>query len=75
MAESTDNSVIINLTVGDDFVFLDPSDPAEESDDVLCHEGFAIEPGQTFAGWTYQELRVLGDGTHKIIPKDLVAST
>ncbi len=75
MAESTDNTVIIDLTVGDDFVFLGPSNPTEATDEVLCHEGFAIEPGQTFAGWTYQELRMLGDGLHEIVPKTLAIAS
>ncbi len=74
MAEPSQDTVKVTIDVSDDFIVIAPSESRPRPEGMMVDEGFVLSPGQTFAGWTFNEMRLLGDGTHDIVRKDLVAS-
>lgn len=74
MAEDSLETVKVTIDVSDESIFIFPSTSPKIPKGMKVNQGFILEPGQTFAGWTFNEMRLLGDGTHDIVRTDLVAS-
>jgi hypothetical protein len=59
--------VTVYLNVQPDSVLVQL--PPAEADGVTADADAFIEPGEKFMGYTFEELKALGSGEHRITPR------